>query len=96
MLGSPCLDQTLDGSDIERPEDHFDMKVLTLGPHMSFDFRIAPNWPCLGPFPSPFRDVGLYLRYSDHCQWFMHSYSHIIVRPFTSVSDFTYTHISFD
>ena len=37
VLGSPYLDQTLDDSDIERFEDHFEVKDLTLGHLMSFD-----------------------------------------------------------
>lgn len=66
MLGSPYLDQTFDDSDIERLEDHFEVKDLTLGPPMSFDFHILFDWPCLGPLPSSFRDVGLHLGHSHH------------------------------
>ena len=41
VLGNPCLDQTLDDSDIDRLEDYFEVKDLTLGPPLSFDFYIS-------------------------------------------------------
>ena len=40
MLGSSCLDQTLDDSDIKRLEDYFEVKDLTLGSPMSLDFLV--------------------------------------------------------
>jgi len=52
VLGSSCLDQTLDNSDIGRLKDHFEVKDLTLGHPMSFDFRILLDLPCLDPLPS--------------------------------------------
>jgi len=56
VRGSPCLDETLGDSDIERLEDQFEEKEnkdMTLGHLMSLDFHISFDWPCLGPLPSP-------------------------------------------
>jgi len=64
VFNNPSLDQNLDDSDIERLEDHFEVKDVTLGPPMSFDFHISTHWPFLGPFPSSFRGVGLYVGYA--------------------------------
>jgi len=96
VIYSPCLDQTLDTVDIERLEDHFEVKDLILGHPMSFDFYISFDCLCLGPFPSPPRNVGLHFRLSDHCRWPMHSYNHIIVRSLTCASNFAYTQLCFD
>jgi len=41
MRGSPYLDQTLQDSDIERFEDHFEVKDLNLGHPTGFDFYIS-------------------------------------------------------
>ena len=81
MLGSLCLDQILDDSDLDRLDDHFKVKDLTLGRPMSFDFCMSFKRPCFGPFPSLYRDVVFHYDHLDHSQWSMHSYSHIFVRP---------------
>jgi len=94
VLDSPYLDKTLDDSDLDRLKPHFEVKDLTLGHPVNFDVHISLDYPCLGPLPSPFRDVVLHFGYSDHYRWLMHSYSHIIIRPLTSASDFAYTHLS--
>ena len=94
LLGNFCLDHILDHSDIDRLEDHFEVKDLTLGRPLRFDFHISFNWPCFSPLPSPFRNVGFHFDHSDHSRWFIHSYSHILVRSLSSASDFTYTHLS--
>jgi len=94
VLDSPCLDQTLDDSDINRLKDHSKVKDLTLGPPISFDCHISFDWPYFGPFPSPFRDDVFHFNHSDHSQWSIHSYSHIFVRPLTCASDVTCTHFS--
>jgi len=96
VLDSPCLDQTLDDSDINRLKDHSKVKDLTLGPPISFDCHISFDWPYFGPFPSPFRDDVFHFNHSDHSQWSMHSYSHIIVRPLISASDFAYPYLASD
>ena len=96
MPDSQCLDQALNYINIERLEDHFEVKDLTLGHPMNFDVHISFDWLCQGPFPSPFRDVGLHFNHSDHSQWSMHSYSHIIVRPLISASDFAYPYLASD
>ena len=96
VLRNPYLDQTLDDSDIERLEDHFEVNDLIVSHPMSFDFHISFDWPCLGPLPSPFRDVGLYFGDLDHTQCFMLSYSQVIAKPLTSASNFACTHLSFD
>jgi len=95
VLGDSCLDQTLEDIDIDRLEDHFEVKDFTLGPPLSFDFHISLDWPCFDPLPSPFRDVGLNFDHSDHSQWSSRSCSHIFVTPLTCASDFTYTHLFF-
>jgi len=41
VFGNPCFDQTLDDIDIDRLEDHFEVKDLTLGHPLSFDFHIS-------------------------------------------------------
>jgi len=64
---SSCLDQTLDDSDMDRLEDYLEVKYLTLGHPMRFDFHISFDWPCLGALPSPFRDDVLHFSHSDHC-----------------------------
>lgn len=94
VLGSPCLDQTLDDSDVDRLEDNFEAKDWSLGCPMSFDFYISFEWTCFVPLPSPFRDVGLYFHHSDHSRWFIHSYNNIIARPLICTSNFSYTHLS--
>ena len=63
---------------------------------MSSDFHIFFDWLGFGPLLSPFRDVRFHLDHSDHFRWFMHSYSHIFIKPLTGASDFTYTHLSSD
>lgn len=60
VLSSLCLDQDLDDIDIEILKDHFEVKDLTLGYPTGIDFHISFDWLCLGPLPSPLRDVGLY------------------------------------
>jgi len=60
VLSSPCLNQTLDDSDIKRLEDHFEVNDLSLSHPMSFDFHISLDWPWLGPLSSPLRDVVLH------------------------------------
>jgi len=92
VLGSPCFDKTLDYSDIERLDDHFDVKALSSGHPMSFGCHISFDQL----YPFPFGDVGCHLDHLDHSRWSMHSYSHIIIRPLTSVSDVACTHLSFD
>jgi len=57
VLGSPCLVQTLDYSNIERLEDHFEVKNLTLGHAISFEFHISLYWHCLGPLPLPLLEM---------------------------------------
>lgn len=71
VLDNLCLDQTLDDGDIERLEHHFEVKDLTLGHPMSFDFHISFDWLCRGLVPSPFRDV-LHLGHSYHSRWNIH------------------------
>jgi len=66
VLGNPCLDQTLEDSDIGRLEDRFKVRDLTLGHPLSFDCHISFDWPSLGPFSSPFRDVAPQFGNSDH------------------------------
>jgi len=78
MLDNPCLDQTLEDSDIDGLEDHFKVRDLSLSHPLSFDCHISFDWPSLGLFSSPFRDVALHFGHSDHFRWPMHSYSHII------------------
>ena len=41
MLGGPYLFQTLEDIDIDRLEDHFEVKDLTLGHPLSFDCHIS-------------------------------------------------------
>jgi len=66
VLGSMCLDQMLDDSDVERLDDHFKVKDLALGPFMNFDFHVISYWPCFGHLPSPIRDVTLDFGHSHH------------------------------
>ena len=94
MLDSPCLDQTLDDSNLDKLEDHLEVKDLTLGPPMSIYCQISFHWVCSSPLSSPFRDFGLHFHHSDHSRWSLHSYSNIFVRPLTCVSNFAYAHIS--
>ena len=85
------LDQTLEDSDIDRLEDHFEVKNLILGHLLSFDGHVSFDWSCFGPILFLFRDVRFHLDSSNHFRCSMPSYSHI-VRPLTSAFDFTYTH----
>lgn len=94
VLDSPYLDQILDDSNLDRLEDHLEVKDMTLGLPMSFYCHISFDWLCSTPRPSPFRDVGLHFHHSDHSWWSLHSYINIFVRLLTCVSDFTYTHNS--
>ena len=51
VLDNSVLDKILDDSDIKRLEDHLEVKNLTLGHPMSFDFHISLDWPGRGPLP---------------------------------------------
>ena len=44
MLSGHCVDWTLDDVDLERVEDHFEVKDLILGHPTSFDFHILFDW----------------------------------------------------
>ena len=86
--------QPLNDSDIDKLMDHFEVKDLTLRHSLRFDFHISFDWPWLGLFPSPFRDVGFHFDHSNHSQWSLHAHSRIVVRPLTCASDFTCTRLS--
>ena len=96
VLDTPGINQTLDDNGADRLKDHFEIQDLTLGRHLSTDFHIFFDWPGFSPLPSPFRDVRFHLNHLDHFRWFMHSYSHIFIKPLTCASDFIYTHLSSD
>jgi len=97
MLDTPRLDQIRDDNDINGLKDPFELQDLNLGLHLSSNFSISFDWPCFSSLPSPFRgDVRFNLDELDHLRWFMHSYSHIFIKPLTGAYDFTYTHLSSD
>jgi len=96
VLDTPCSYLTLDDNGTDSLKDHFEIQDLTLGRLLNSNFHISFDWPDFGPFPSHFRDVRFHLDHSDHFRWFMHSYSHIFIKPLTCASDFTYTHLSSD
>jgi len=94
--GRPWLDQTLDNNDKDRLGDHFTVKNLALCHSLSIDFHISFYWPCFGPLPSSFRDVGFHFDHSDHFRWFTHAYSHIFIKPLICTPDVACIHLSSD